>query len=143
MTGLALNRVSKERVSRLASLTAEKSSQLVSEPKKKFFSTARNAKEDLLFRKSYKQSFLDEVLTIIKNTTFNQTTFHWLRLKTKVFKVSFLNQNRSTSYGVDEPVVYLEPTSLFELLKDTKMMFFLQSICRTFGTGEPLTLENV
>ena len=75
MTGMAPNRVAQTHVRRLLSLTAERSSKLVGTPKFKIGDRVRIAKEDLPFRKGYKQSFTDELFRITSVKTFITPTF--------------------------------------------------------------------
>ena len=76
MTGLAPNKVKKHHVSRLISLTAERSSKLVKKPKFKVGHRVRIAKQDLPFKKGYKQNFTDELFRVTKIATFNPPTYY-------------------------------------------------------------------
>ena len=76
MTGLAPNKVKKHHVSRLISLTAECSSELVKKPKFKVGHRVRIAKQDLPFKKGYKQNFTDELFRVTKIATFNAPTYY-------------------------------------------------------------------
>ena len=75
MTGLAPNEVTKRHVTTLISMTAEKSSKQVSKPRFRVGYKVRITKEDLAFKKGYKQNFTDETFQITKVTTFNPPTY--------------------------------------------------------------------
>ena len=59
----------------LISLTAEESSKQVSKPRFRLGYKVRIAKQDLPFKKGYKQNFTDEIFRITKVTTFNPPTY--------------------------------------------------------------------
>ena len=69
VTKLAPNKTSKKHVPYLTSLAAEKSKVFVKTPKLKAGNLVRNAKQDLPFKKGYKQNFTDEIFTITKVAT--------------------------------------------------------------------------
>ena len=71
MTGLAPNKISKRHVPQLISLQAEQSRKLVRKPRYKIGNRVRIAKEDLPFKKGYRQSFTDEVFLVTNIATFN------------------------------------------------------------------------
>ena len=75
-SGLAPNKVKKHHVSQLISLTAERSSELVKKPKFKVGHRVRIAKQDLPFKKGYKQNFTDELFRVTKIATFNAPTYY-------------------------------------------------------------------
>ena len=75
MTGMAPNKVAQKHVKRLLSLTAERSSKLVRTPKFKIGDRVRIAKQDLPFKKGYKQSFTDELFRITSVKTFSPPTY--------------------------------------------------------------------
>ena len=75
MTGTASNKVTQKHVWRLLSLTAERSSKLVRTPKFKIGDRVRIAKQDLLFKKGYKQIFTDELFRITSMKTFSPPTY--------------------------------------------------------------------
>ena len=66
VTKLAPNKVTKKHEPHLRSLAAEQSSKFVKKPKINLRDKVRIAKQDLPFKKGYKQSFTDEIFTIIK-----------------------------------------------------------------------------
>ena len=77
VTKLAPNKVTKKHEPHLRSLAAEQSSKFVKKPKKlSLRDKVRKAKQDLPFKKGYKQSFTDEIFTIIKISTFNPPTYN-------------------------------------------------------------------
>ena len=76
VTKLAPNKVTKKHVPHLISLAAERSSSFVRKPKFRIKDTVRIAKEDLPFKKGYKQSFTDEIFTIINIPTYNPPTYN-------------------------------------------------------------------
>ena len=73
---LAPNKVKKKDVLRLISLRAEQSLELVRRPKLYVGDFVRIAKDDIPFRKGYKQSFTDEVFEIFDIQTRNPPTFN-------------------------------------------------------------------
>ena len=75
MIGLAPNQVKKKHVEYLVSLIAEQSSKLVRKPKFKVGDRVRIAKQDLPFKKGYKQSFTDELFRITSVKTFSPPTY--------------------------------------------------------------------
>ena len=75
MTGLAPNRVTKKHVSKLISLRAERSSKQVKKPRFKAGDKVRIAKQDIPFKKGYKQNFTDEIFRITRINTFNPPTY--------------------------------------------------------------------
>ena len=76
VTKLAPNKVTKKHEPHLRSLAAEQSSKFVKKPKFSLRDKVRIAKQDLPFKKGYKQSFTDEIFTIIKISTFNPPTYN-------------------------------------------------------------------
>ena len=76
VTMLAPNKVTKKHEPHLRSLAAEQSSKFVKKPKFNLRDKVRIAKQDLPFKKGYKQSFTDEIFTIIKISTFNPPTYN-------------------------------------------------------------------
>ena len=76
VTKIAPNKVTKKHVPHLVSLSAEQLSKFVSKPRFAIANRVRIAKEDLPFKKGYKQSFTDEVFTITKIATFNPPTYN-------------------------------------------------------------------
>ena len=76
VTKLAPNKVTKKHVPELISIASDQSSKFVKKPKFKVRDTVRIAKQDLPFKKGYKQSFTDEVFTIIKIPTYNPPTYN-------------------------------------------------------------------
>ena len=76
VTKLAPNKVTKKHEQHLRSLAAEQSSKFVKKPKFNLRDKVRIAKQDLPFKKGYKQSFTDEIFTIIKIFTFNPPTYN-------------------------------------------------------------------
>ena len=76
VTKLAPNKVFKKHVPHLRTLAAEKSKQFVRKPRYKVGDKVRIAKQDLPFKKGYKQNFTDEIFTIIKTATFNPPTYN-------------------------------------------------------------------
>ena len=76
VTNLAPNKVSKKHVPLLRSLAAEKSAKLVKKPRFEVGDTVRIAKQDLPFKKGYKQNFTDEIFTIRRIATFNPPTYN-------------------------------------------------------------------
>ena len=76
VTKLAPNKVTKKHEPHLRSLAAEQSSKFVKKPKFSLRDKVRIAKQDLPFKKGYKQSFTDELFTIIKISTFNPPTYN-------------------------------------------------------------------
>ena len=75
VTGLAPNKVSAKHVTNLVSQIAQQSSKLVRKPSLKPGDKVRIAKEDIPFKKGYKQRFTDEVFQITKIATFNPPTY--------------------------------------------------------------------
>ena len=75
MMRLAPNQVTKKHVAKLISLRAEFSSKQVRQPHFKIGDEIRIAKQDLPFKKGYKQNFTDEVFRITKVATFNSPTY--------------------------------------------------------------------
>ena len=75
VTGLAPNKVSAKHVTNLVSQIAQQSSKLVRKPSLKPGDKVRIAKEDIPFKKGYKQRFADEVFQITKIATFNPPTY--------------------------------------------------------------------
>ena len=75
MTGLAPNKISKRHVPIIISLQAEQSRKLVRKPKYKIGNRVRIAKEDLPFKKGYRQNFTDEVFRVPNIATFNPSTY--------------------------------------------------------------------
>ena len=73
---LAPNKVTKKDVPRLISLRAERSLKLVHRPKLYVGNFVRIAKNDIPFRKDYKQSFTDEVFEIFGVPTKNPPTYN-------------------------------------------------------------------
>ena len=71
---LAPNKVSATHVTNLVSQIAQESSKLVRKTDLKQ-ETVRIAKEDIPFKKGYKQRFTDEVFRITKNAKFNPPTY--------------------------------------------------------------------
>ena len=76
MTRLAPNKVTKKHVPHLRSLAAEKSATLVEKPRFEVGDTVRIAKQDLPFKKGYKQNFTDEIFTIRRIATPNPPTYN-------------------------------------------------------------------
>ena len=70
ITGLAPNKVSVKHVTNLVSEIAQQSSKLVRKPSLKPGDKVRIAKEDIPFKKGYKQPFTDEIFQITKIATF-------------------------------------------------------------------------
>ena len=77
VTGLGPNKISTKHVTNLVLQIAQQSSKLVRKPSLKPGDKVRIAKEDIPFKKGYKQRFTDEVFQITKIATFNPPTF-WL-----------------------------------------------------------------
>ena len=75
VTGLASNKVSVKHVTNLVSQIVQQSSKLVRTPNLKPGDKVRIAKEDIPFKKRYKQRFNDEVFEITKIATFNPPTY--------------------------------------------------------------------
>ena len=75
ITGLAPNEVSKRHVPKLISLQAEQSRKLVRKPRYKIGNRVRIAKEDLPFKKGYRQNFTDDIFRVTKVATFNPPTY--------------------------------------------------------------------
>ena len=75
MMGLSPNEISKRHVPKLISLQAERSSELVRKPRFQIGNKVRIAKEDLPFKKSYKQNFTDELFRVTKVATFSPPTY--------------------------------------------------------------------
>ena len=73
VTNLAPSKVTKKDVPHLVSLTV--GSHMVKKPKFKLGDTVRIAKEDLPFKKGYKQNFTDELFEIIDVPTINPPTY--------------------------------------------------------------------
>ena len=69
VTKIAPNKVTNKHVPELISIASDQSSKFVKKPNFKVRDTVRIAKQDLPFKKGYKQSFTDEVFTIIKVPT--------------------------------------------------------------------------
>lgn len=76
VTKLAPNKVTKNDVPHLLSLTAEKSKQLFRNPKLTVGDYVRIAKKDLPFKKGYRQNFTDEVFTITNIPTTYPPTYN-------------------------------------------------------------------
>ena len=74
-TGLAPNKVSAKHVTNLVSQIAQQSSKVVRKPSLKPGDNVRIAKEDIPFKKGYKQRFTVEVFQISKIATFNPPTY--------------------------------------------------------------------
>ena len=89
VTKLAPNKVSKKHVPDLISIAAKQSSKFVKKPKFKVRDTVRIAKEDLPFKKGYKQSFTDETFTIINIPTFNPPTYNLRDQSGEIIKGKF------------------------------------------------------
>ena len=75
MTKLAPNKVNKNYVTYLKSLTTNSSAKQVRRPKLKVGDFVRISKVDLLFRKGYKQLFTDEVFEIFDIPTVDPPTY--------------------------------------------------------------------
>ena len=75
MTGLAPNKISKGHVPKLISLQAEQSRKLVRKPRYKIGHRVRYGKEDLPFKKGYRQNFTDEVFRVTNIATFTPPTY--------------------------------------------------------------------
>ena len=75
VTGLAPNKVSAKHVTNLVSKIAQQSSKLVRKPRLKPGDKVRIAKEDIPFKKGYKQRSFDEVFQITNIATFNFPTY--------------------------------------------------------------------
>ena len=73
---LAHNKVTKKDVPRLIFLRAEQSLKIVCRPKLYVGDFGRIAKNDIAFRKSYKQSFTDKVFETFDIPTRNPPTFN-------------------------------------------------------------------
>ena len=76
VTKLAPNKVTKKHEPHLRSLAAKQSSKFVTKPKFDIRDKVRIAKQDLPFKKGYKQSFTDEVFTVIQIPTLNPPTYN-------------------------------------------------------------------
>ena len=76
VTKLAPNKVTKKHVPDLISIAAKQSSRFIKKPKFQVGTIVRIAKEDLPFKKGYKQSFTDETFTIVNIPTFNPPTYN-------------------------------------------------------------------
>ena len=76
VTKLAPNKVRKKHEPHLRSLAAKQSSKFVKKPKFNIRDRVRIAKQDLPFKKGYKQSFTDEVFTITQIPTLNPPTYN-------------------------------------------------------------------
>ena len=74
VTGLAPAKVSRKHVPHLISLSA--SDKFVQRPRFKIGDKVRIAKEDIPFRKGYKQNFTDETFFIVKIPTVDPPTYH-------------------------------------------------------------------
>ena len=74
--GLAPKKVTPKDVPKLISRTADESFNLSKVPKFKIGDTVRIAKENLPFKKGYKQNFTDEIFQIEKVTTLNPPTYN-------------------------------------------------------------------
>lgn len=92
VTKLAPSKVTKKHVPYLISLTAEQSSKLVKKPKFAIRDKVRIAKEDLPFKKGYKQSFTDEIFTISKIPTFNPPTYSLVDSQGEIIHGKFYEQ---------------------------------------------------
>ena len=76
VTKLAPNKVTRKHEPHLRSLAAEQSIKFVKKPMFNLRDKVRIAKQDLPFKKGYKQSFTDKIFTIIKISTFNPPTYN-------------------------------------------------------------------
>ena len=77
-TGLAPKKVSDRDVPHLISLVSNKSTKQLRMPKFRAVDFVRVSKENLLFRKGYKQNFTDEIFQIKKIATLNPPTYNLL-----------------------------------------------------------------
>ena len=75
VTGLAPNKVSANHLKNLVSQIAQQSSKLLRKPNLKPGDKVRIAKEDIPFKKGYKQRFSDEVFQITKIAIFNPPSY--------------------------------------------------------------------
>ena len=76
VVNLAPNKGTKKHEPHLRSLAVEQSSKFVKKPKFNLRDKVRIAKQNLPFKKGYKQSFTDEIFTIIKISTFKPPTYN-------------------------------------------------------------------
>ena len=76
MTGLAPKKVTSKHESHLVSLVSNQSKKHLQRPKFKPGDFVRVSKENLPFRKGYKQNFTDEIFEIVKIATLNPPTYN-------------------------------------------------------------------
>ena len=78
MTGLTPKKVSDKDVPHLISLVSNKSTKQLRVPKFRAGDFVRVSKENLPFKKGYKQNFTDEIFQIEKIATLNPPTYNLL-----------------------------------------------------------------
>ena len=115
VTGLAPKKVSANRTTNLVSQIAQQLSKLVRKTNSEPVNEVRIAKEDLLFKKGYKQRFTDETFQIKKIATFNPFTYLLVDSQGEDIQGRFYEPDlKKKPIKMDEFDVYLESTSSME-----------------------------